>query len=419
VLETFALGVPRTYVYHLLDLKPNPANDDLEMNFGIVATEGTGTDPANWTARPKQAYDSLKELFAITRDTAAADGRPAKLNYALTGAPATLHRVILSRRDGSIDLVLWNAVPVYNDRSYDCNDPRVAQYPPQDRCYWAMLLYSQDQGDAFPTDVPVTLDLADRARVSTERPHSERSFTSLGAGRTFNLSVGADPVFVRIDPEYPMAVKADDPVAYLRLDESAGNAVDSAGRGATVDAWAIAPTYGRPGAVGDGDSAVGVARDQRATVHLPAPVNTGTGATFEIWVKPDPTTANFAEYLQSDAPDYRARLRTYNFAGGTQLGSAYGTTPGAQGEMIFGGFDNGQWHHVVVTMAGGTSITYLDGRKVGQTTGGQALDLRAFAVGANSGNGGFKGDLDELAVYPTAVSAGRVCAHYRAAGGSC
>jgi hypothetical protein len=87
--------------------------------------------------------------------------------------------------------------------------------------------------------------------------------------------------------------------------------------------------------------------------------------------------------------------------------------------MIFNGFTYGAWHHLVVTMGGGRSVTYLDGRQVGETSGGQAIDIHALTVGANSGNGGFKGDLDEFAVYPSALSAGRVCAHYRAAGGSC
>ncbi|HEX8645483.1 MAG TPA: LamG domain-containing protein [Thermoleophilaceae bacterium] len=421
VLTAFALGVPRTYIYQLLDLKPNPAKDDLEMHFGIVATEGDPAQSAQptWTARPKQAYDSLKELFELTSSSATHDGGPARLSYSLSGAPSTLQKVLLSRRDGSVDLVLWNKLPVYNDRSYDCNDPRVQQYPAQDRCFWAMLLYSEDEGDAFPADVPVTLTLGDRARVSTERPHSQTSFTSLGEGTTFNLSVGADPVFVRIEPRYAMAVRADEPSAWLRLGEASGAPADSAGRGATTTAWTSAPTHGRTGAVGDGDTAVGVSGSQRATVNLASPVSTEAGATVEMWVKPDLTTPDFTEFLTSNSPDVRGRMRVYNRHDGRDWGSTYGSRPGATGEMIFDSFDWGQWHHVVLTMAAGRSITYLDGEKVGETTGGEALNLSAFTVGANGGNGGFKGDVDELAVYPSALSAGRVCAHYRAGGGSC
>jgi hypothetical protein len=421
VLTAFALGVPRTYVYHLLDLKPNPAKDDLEMHFGIVATEGDPAQSAQptWTARPKQAYNSLKEVFDLTASSGSVDAGPSRLSYALSGAPSTLRKVILSRRDGSTDLVLWNAVPVYNDRSYDCNDPRVQQYPAQDRCFWAMLLYSQDQGDAYPADVPVTLDLDDTARVSTERPHSQTSFTALGEGKTFNLNVGADPVFVRIEPRYGMAVRADQPAAWLRFGETSGAPADSAGRGATTTGWTSAPTYGRPGAVGDASTAVGVSGSQRATVNLASPVSTETGTTVEMWVRPDTTTLDFTEFLTSNSPDVRVRMRAYNRHDGRDWGSTYGSRPGATGEMIFPGFAFGQWHHVVLTMAAGNSTTYLDGKKVGETTGGEALDVSAFTVGANGANGGFKGDVDELAVYPTALSAGRVCAHYRAAGGSC
>ena len=423
VLTAFALGVPRTYIYQLLDLKPNPAKDQEEMHFGIVATEGDPAQSAQptWTARPKQAYNSLKELFEITASSGASDGGPARLSYSLSGAPATVRSVLLSRRDGSVDLVLWNKVPVYNEPiPGDCNDPRIpVEVKPQDRCNYAREHFSVDQGDAFPADVPVTLNLGDPARVSTERPHSQTSFTSLGEGTTFNLSVGPDPVFVRIEPRYAMAVRSDQPSAWLRLGESSGAPQDSAGGGATTTGWTSAPTYGRTGAVGDTNTAVGVSGSQRATVNLASPVSTATGTTVEMWVKPDLTAPDFTEFLTSNSPDVRVRMRAYNHHDGKDWGSTYGSRPGATGEMIFSGFNYGQWHHVVLTMAAGRSTTYLDGKKVGETTGGEALNLSAFTVGANGGNGGFKGDVDELAVYPAELSAGRVCAHYRAAGGSC
>jgi hypothetical protein len=255
--------------------------------------------------------------------------------------------------------------------------------------------------------------------VSSERPYNQRAFTSLGEGRTFTVNVGADPVFVRVDPEYGLAVRTDNPVAWLRLNEASGTPVDSAGHGATTQPWVAAPSYGQPGASGDGDTAVGVRSNQSTTVRLASPVSTGTGASVEMWVKPDPATANFTEFLTADTPDWRVRMRTYDPHDGLFWGSTYGSRAGASGEMIFPGFDYGQWHHLVVTMGGGLSTTYLDGRQVGSTSGGDSLNVSAFTVGANGGNGGFTGLLDEFAVYPSVLSQGRVCAHYRAAGGSC
>ena len=419
-LTAFAMKIPRTYIYTFMDLFPEPAKTDMEMHFGLVAVEGDrSADKSTWTTRPKAAFHSIKELLEITRDSGVLPG-PGSLSYALTGAPDGIKQVLLSRSDGSVDLVLWNPVSVYKEPTFSCTDPRIPTplpAPHTDRCEYAKAVLAVDQGDEFPGDVPVTLDLAQAAEVRTERPHSERDWTPRGWGKRFTVNVGADPVFIRISPsKYAAAVKADNPSAYLRLDESSGTAADSSGLGATPQAWTGAPTYGRPGAVGDSNPAVRVSGTQRATVRLPAPVSNATGATVELWVKPDPVSADFREFARAeDSPSpWRVRMRTYNTHDGSTWGSVYGATEA--GEMIFRGFDDDRWHHLVLTMLGNGSTTYLDGKKVGETTGASPMTLSSFTVGARDG---FVGDLDEFAVYPTALSAGQVCAHYRAAGGSC
>lgn len=420
LLTAFADGVPRTYLYQLLDQKPEAGLRDLEEHFGLVAVDGDrAAPPASWTIRKKAAFDTVKEILAIERDSGT-DARPTGLDFSLPGAPPSLRKVLLSRSGGVVDLVLWNPVPVYNDSTWNCNDPAIPSSitDPVQRCEYAKYNLAVDGGDAFPADTPVTLQLGQPADVSSERPHSERAFTSLGHGSSFNLSVGADPMVVRIKlSKYATEVKSDRPAAWLRFAEASGKPIDSAGAGATTGAWTSAPAYGQAGAVGDGDdAAVHVAPDQRATVQLATPASTQTGATMEVWVKPDAATPDFAYYLTADAGDYTATMRTYNQHDGASWGSTYGSAFGA--ESVFSGFDASRWHHVVLTMAGSTSRTYLDGRQVASTSGG-SLNLSRFTVGARAGAGGFTGSLDELAVYPTALSATRVCAHYRAAGGSC
>jgi hypothetical protein len=419
-LAAFEAKVPRTYIYGFMDLKPEPGLTDPEMHFGLVGVEG---DPAQskstWTTRPKAAYHSLKELLEITNDGGLTPG-PSSFSHAVSGGPATLKKMLLSRSDGSVDVVLWNQVPVYNDPTWDENDPRIPSSitDPIARREYAKYNLASDGGDAYPSDVQVTLDLAQPSSVRTQRPHSEGDFGAPRWGRTFTIEVGADPVFVRISPSrYAAAVKADSPAAYLRLDEASGKPVDSAGLGATTAAWVAAPTYGRPGGVGDGNAAVHVDGSERTTVRLAAPVTTATGATVELWVKPDSTVPNFVEFMHADdSPDHRVKMRTYWPHDGHWWGATYGSRPGASGEMIFRGFDYGRWHHLVLTMVGGESTTYLDGRKVGSTTGGEAFRLSAFTIG---GRDGFRGELDEFAVYPRVLTAGQACAHYRAAGGSC
>jgi hypothetical protein len=200
LLTSFALGVPRTYLYQLLDQKPEPGLTDAEEHFGLVAIEGTGTRQT-WTIRRKAAFNTLKEILEITRDGGTGT-RPASLDHTLTGAPSTLRRVLLARSDGSVDLVLWNAVPVYKEATWDCNDSRIPAHitDPHARCEYAKYELAVDAGDGFPADVPVGLQLARAADVSVERPHSQTEFTPLGRGSAFTIDVGPDPVFVRIRP---------------------------------------------------------------------------------------------------------------------------------------------------------------------------------------------------------------------------
>lgn len=390
LLTAFEAGAPRTYLYQLLDQKPEPALSNMEEHFGLVAVEGTGGDPFAWTLRKKAAFETVKEILDITRDTGA-DARPPTLDYSLSGAPAGLKQVLLSRSGGVVDLVLWKPDAVY----------------------------SPTAGDLFPADTPVTLQLGERADVSIERPHSQRDFTALGRGTSFTVNVGADPVFVRIKgSRYAAEVRNDRPSAWLRLSETSGPPVDSAGAGATTDPWTAAPAYGAASAVGDvDDRSVTVAADQRSAVQVTPAVSTGAGSTIELWVKPGTGVPDFSHFLTAGHGDWKVAMRTYNQLAGAWRGSVYGARFG--GEMVFPGFDPGAWHHVVLTMAGGVSTTYLDGRKVGEDGGGETLTLSRFTFGSRAGANAFAGSLDEVAVYPSALSAARVCAHYRAAGGTC
>jgi hypothetical protein len=171
VLTSFAAGAPRTYIYQLLDQSPEPGLRDKEEHFGLVGGSGSGDDPDGWTVRRKPAFHTIRELLSIARDGGSGTA-PKSLDYALSGEPSSVERVLLARRGGAVDLVLWNAVPVY----------------------------SPSAGDLSVQDVPVDLLLGSAASVSTQRPFSQTAFTPRGSGARFGLRVGADPVVVRIRP---------------------------------------------------------------------------------------------------------------------------------------------------------------------------------------------------------------------------
>ena len=90
-------------------------------------------------------------------------------------------------------------------------------------------------------------------------------------------------------------------------------------------------------------------------------------------------------------------------------------------------YADGAWHHVVATYVGSTKTVtvYLDGVAVGSpqvltTALNTVLNSNGLAIGHDLNNGTtlLSGSLDEVAVYPVALSAAQVSAHFSASGGS-
>ena len=91
-------------------------------------------------------------------------------------------------------------------------------------------------------------------------------------------------------------------------------------------------------------------------------------------------------------------------------------------DSAHGGFNDGRWHHVVVTRIKlfGDLVLYVDGVEEGHVSAStRSLDASAdFTLGRiRSGGNYFRGSIDELAIYSTVLSADQVAAHYRAGRG--
>jgi hypothetical protein len=115
-------------------------------------------------------------------------------------------------------------------------------------------------------------------------------------------------------------------------------------------------------------------------------------------------TSAYWRFTVTDDPGHAGEIRANAAAGATR--EVYG--PAVR-------VDNGAWHHVVVVVDRDSGITvYVDG--AGRFTAGAlpgAIDNTGpVLVGKSSGYGYFSGDIDEVAVYRTALPAARVQAHY-------
>ncbi|HEX5095302.1 MAG TPA: LamG-like jellyroll fold domain-containing protein, partial [Acidimicrobiia bacterium] len=226
-------------------------------------------------------------------------------------------------------------------------------------------------------------------------------------------------------PSYASAVLADAPRAYWRLGDTSGTtAADSSPNaysgtyvgGVTLNAAGALTGIANPAATFDG------ANDHM--IRNPFPGMPTTAMTVDLWIKTNDTTkeagiASYASTASVDEFQLRDQRNLKVYIRGTSV-----TT----GVVL----NDGNWHHLAVTWtsAGGALAVYKDGALAftgtlragyAMTTGGAwILGQEQDALG-----GGFEtsqaylGTLDEVAVYPSALPAARVQAHYNARSGSC
>jgi hypothetical protein len=103
LLEYFDRGVVRTYLYEFADEKPDPEMRDMEQHFGLIHVDGT----------PKPAFVMLRNLIAVLRDPGPAC-EPKDFAFTLQGDTKDIRHVLLARRDGAFDLVVWLEVPSFD-----------------------------------------------------------------------------------------------------------------------------------------------------------------------------------------------------------------------------------------------------------------------------------------------------------------
>jgi PKD repeat protein len=259
--------------------------------------------------------------------------------------------------------------------------------------------------------------------------------TGLKPGQTYSYRVRAtDPLgntvigdsgFVTVTADAPSTyaskVLADGASSFWRMGEASGSAL--------LD-W-----------VGFDDQTVGTGITRGAAGALNG--DPSTASTYDGTDKGLSTTRQMV-----DAPNtvsVESWFRTTTTAGGKIVGFGSSSTGNSSsydrhiymnnaGYVSFGVYPNesriltsstplndGKWHQVVGTLGAGGMQLFVDGVRVGfrsDTTRGQ--DYKGFwrIGGDNSWDGGqyFAGDIDETAIYPTALDRQQVDAHYVASG---
>jgi len=213
---------------------------------------------------------------------------------------------------------------------------------------------------------------------------------------------------------YRSAVLADGAVAYYEFDETTGStAADSAGgdnNGTYLGGYLLGEFAGGAG-LGSAVNFNGA--DARVRIPDSAAFDFGTGAfSIELW-------------FDTDSND-RGDLFTYKGAGGD-----FGLHSGSQAANTVSYYHNGfrtnpaavssnPWRYLVATRdALGVVTLYLDGVVAQTGTDPDTMNIAGdLLIGANhSGDPGtpaiaFNGSIDEVAIYPVALSAGQVSNHF-------
>jgi len=282
------------------------------------------------------------------------------------------------------------------------------------RGFWRVGGDNLDGWTSRPTSRNIAADLGDLAVYPAALTATQVADHYTTTGRT----VGGTPAPT---DGYGKAVVADGPDLFWRLDDATGSttAADSAGNdntgsfsGGTTRGVASPVT----GATGQGAALDGV----DGLVSSDRQVDNPRIFSTELWFSTTSTSGGkligFGDAKTGLSNNYDRHVWMTN-AGelvfGTYTGQLNTITSAA-------GYNDGRWHQVVATLSGDGMALYVDGARVGTNPTTSAQGYTGYWrvggdhvwFGANSEY--IAATVDEVAVYPAALSADRVLAHYRA-----
>jgi hypothetical protein len=256
--------------------------------------------------------------------------------------------------------------------------------------------------------------MADGSRDSP--PDEERADSDSGVPR----DAGTDS----LTSAYVLAIEMDRPVAYYRLDELTGSALDL-GSAHADGTYGTLTTRGVPGLLpDDSDLAVGIApMEAGVSAIVSVPSNTllepTAALTVECWVRASSDFGGNARIV-SYGEDVAAPFEPYvlqEIAGLAQLylsnvGSVSGSTK----------LSNGTTYYLAATYDGALLTLYVNGNVDGTQSASGTMGPYGSTPGLGIGGGAsglsaklqYEGTVDEVAIYDTALPEGRILAHYQA-----
>lgn len=336
-------------------------------------------------------------LVGVVSDVARADVAPVNTTLpTLSGAPQVGQTLTVS------------------NGNWDGDTPLTYQYRWR-RCDAGGANCVDITGATASTYALVTADVGSTVRVVVTATNTSGSATAT-----------SDPTASPIFDTYRGTVVADSPYAYFPLNDATGASTisDASGNGANGTGHAHTASTSTPiinEAAGGSASYNGSTRwDDLWPVNLhTSPFN--DRVTLEAWIKPSNTTQNGkvlskhtgTDDLQVSLGVYAGKTYGEGMIGGSYI-SVAGVTP----------YSTSTWTYVALVYDGAKLRLYEQGVEVASTTAtgaiqsGSFASVRRYAIGRVAGDHAgneFSGLIDDVAIYPSALSASRIQQHFKAA----
>lgn len=221
---------------------------------------------------------------------------------------------------------------------------------------------------------------------------------------------------------YPARVLSDGASLYWRYDEGSSTFASDTGAGLDNGFLRNGPAYQQtPAAVAGASTAIGfdgTADYAYSNERRPAPAR----FSVETWIKTTTTRGGkiigFGNRVMQNSSSYDKHVYMRN--DGRLVFGVY--SGGTRTVTSLGAYNDGNWHHVVATQGTGGMALYVDGqlRASNFLFTGNETGPGYWRVGGDNlaswpnrpTSNFFAGQLDETAVYPTALSSSQVSAHY-------
>ena len=254
----------------------------------------------------------------------------------------------------------------------------------------------------------------DASPALTKGTYTAQAEQSDSAGHT---GLSSPATFTLDSPAYRREVLADNPRAFYRLGEASGTVLTDE-TGTNPGTYVNGVALGQSGALATTTNTAALfdGVNDYATVPDSNSLDLPTAATLEAWVKR--STSGVWQVVASKPGNGQSKFENYAIWINTTNNLVAFFGDGVNFVRVNGPVIDTNWHYVAATYDNATARIYVDGALFASATSTVQMATNALPlnIGRTSSNTNFFGGmLDDVAIYGTALSAGRIQAHYNAA----